>query len=482
MERVPVVLGSFSQSHSAYGRPYGRALKTRLIMSLRLRVVFAIAVLLLSGSIVGTALAGWQAKQVLREELAAALAGGRQTVGSAFDDLARSDDPRRDLDRLIGSFDGNRHLRAALFSANGRLLRESRPLAAARTPDWFSSLFSPTTKGLSLRVPEPAGGRLNLEPVPANDVAGIWSELDRPWRPVLSLSLVVGSGLVWLTVGQALRPLSDFSAAFLKIGSGDYSAKVRAAGPSELVRLGRGVNEMAARLAAMQATTQRLEEQLRTLQDEERADLARDLHDEIGPHLFAVNVDAAMARRLIAEGRNAEAPTSRLESIQAAVGHTQRLVRDILGRLRPTELIELGLKAAIDELVAFWRARQPGIAFSVQVPADEALPLTDDIRETVYRVVQEALNNAVRHGRPGRIEIVVAPNDGGVLTRITDDGVANDKPEGVGFGLRGMRERVAAANGRLTIGRGLDGTSNAGWSVTARLPAGVEAPEPMSAA
>lgn len=97
---------------------------------------------------------------------------------------------------------------------------------------------------------------------------------------------------------------------------------------------------MARRLGAMQTRNRGLEEQLRTLQDEERADLARDLHDEIGPHLFAASVDAAMARRLIGEGKTEQA-VDRLTAISAAVGHMQALVRDILGRLRPTELIEL---------------------------------------------------------------------------------------------------------------------------------------------
>jgi two-component system sensor histidine kinase UhpB len=448
-------------------------------MSLRLRVVTAIAVLLLSGSIVGTALAGWQAKQVLREELSAALSGGGQTVAGAFSSLGRSDDPERDLNRLVGAFDGNRHLRAALLDERGRLVRQSRPLPATLAPDWFAALFRPMMSGIALPVPAPPGGQLILSPLAANDVAAIWAEFI-DLAAVLSLSLVIGSGLVWLTVGQALRPLSEFAAAFLRIGSGDYSAKVREAGPSELVRLGRGVNDMAGRLAAMQATTHRLEDQLRTLQDEERADLARDLHDEIGPHLFAVNVDAAMARRLIGEGRTEEA-LRQVESIQEAVGHTQRLVRDILARLRPTELIELGLKAAIDELVAFWSARQPGIAFCVDVPDDEALPLADDVRETVYRVIQEALNNAVRHGRPGRIEITVSRADAGdIVARVSDDGAPSGKPEGVGFGLRGMRERVAAAKGRLTIDRGAD----RGWTVAARLTAfpGDGEPEQASAA
>lgn len=201
----------------------------------------------------------------------------------------------------------------------------------------------------------------------------------------------------------------------------------------------------------------------------------------IGPHLFAVNVDAATARRLIGEGAGADALRP-VEDIQDAVGHMQRLVRDILGRLRPTDLIELGLSAAIGELVAFWRARHPAIRFDVDVPGDDALTIPDAARETLYRVVQEALNNAVRHGRPSRIEVEIGRAEGGdVFARVTDDGAPSGRPPGAGFGLVGMRERVTASLGDLTVGRGASG---AGWCVMARLPAvaGEETPGEAHAA
>ncbi len=434
-------------------------------MSLRLRVVFAIAMVLITGALVGTALAGWQARRVLREELVAALSGGRQTVSGAFEALARSDDPARDLTRLVRSFDGNRHLVASLADKDGRVVAVSRPIPVRPAPDWFAALFHPEVASVRLN-PRAAGySALTLAPVYANDVAGVWAEFIA-LIAVLAGAFALGALMVWLTVGRALRPLSDFSAAFLRIGSGDYGAKVREAGPLELARLGRGVNDMTARLAAMQAKTHALEEQLRTLQDEERADLARDLHDEIGPHLFAANVDAAMARRLIAEGKSGEALTQ-VEAISEAVAHMQRLVRDILGRLRPTELIELGLAAAIDELVVFWRARHPAIVFAIKAPDDAALPMSDAARETLYRVVQEGLNNAVRHGKPSRIEIEIGAGAGGeVFARIDDDGSGGEAPSGAGFGLIGMRERVAAARGRLTITPRVGG-----WTILARLPA-----------
>jgi two-component system sensor histidine kinase UhpB len=433
------------------------------VMSLRLRVVVAVALLFLTGSAVGVALAGWQAQKVLREELVAALDGGRLTVGAAYLSLPRSDDPPRDLGRLVASFDGARHIEASLVDAAGRRLAVSRPLPVRPAPVWFARQFDPGVGQTRLLVPASGGETVVLAPVAANDIAAVWAELV-DLIAVLAVAFAVGAGLLWLMVGRALRPLSDFSVAFERIGRGDYAAEVGEAGPSELARVGRSVNEMAGRLAAMQARTLRLEQQLATLQDEERADLARDLHDEIGPHLFAVNVDAAMARRLIGEGDPGEALRP-IDAIQQSVAHMQRLVRDILGRLRPSELIDLGLASAIGELVKFWRARHPGIVFEVRVAEDESLALTDEARETLYRVVQEALANAVRHGRPARIDVEVRRLSGTeVAAVIADDGPLTGAAEGSGFGLIGMRERVAAAGGTLAIERG------AGWRVTARLP------------
>ena len=440
-------------------------------MSLRLRVVAAIAALLLTGSVVGVALAGWQANKVLQEELDAALAGGRLTVAGVFQSLPRSDDPARDLVRLVASFDGARHVRASLVNAGGQVVASSHPLPVRPAPAWFADLFQPDVGPVQLSAPVKGYGALVLAPVPANDVAALWSEF-MDLAAVLAASFAIGSVLVWLTVGRALRPLSEFSAAFVRIGQGDYAANVRESGPSELVSVGRAVNDMAARLGAMQARTHRLEDQIATLQDEERADLARDLHDEIGPHLFAVNVDAAMARGLIDAGNSAEA-IRQLDAIQQSVAHMQRLVRDILGRLRPSELIDLGLAAAIAELTAFWSARHPAIRFVVDIAEDEVLAADEETRETLYRVVQEGLNNAVRHARPDRIEIEVGRKDEAeVFARVADDGAPGGQAGGAGFGLIGMRERVSAANGSLTIVKGDHG----GWTVTARLPAhaGVE--------
>jgi two-component system sensor histidine kinase UhpB len=266
-----------------------------------------------------------------------------------------------------------------------------------------------------------------------------------------------------------LRPLNRLSAALTSVGSGEYAVRVEHAGPPELARLARVFNAMVQRLDTAQARNLRLNEQLLTLQEEERTDLARDLHDEVGPFLFAVSLDAAAIEQAATSGRIAEVP-ERAHAIREAVGHMQRHVRAMLHRLRPISPVEGGLAPALDDLVTFWRARQPTIDYALDVSFDED-GVGDPAMTAIYRVVQEGLNNAVRHGQPRRIEIVVqAGETDEIIVRVADDGIGLAASDTPGFGFTGMRERVEGLGGTLHVCPGDDGK---GLVVTARLPCAV---------
>ena len=440
-------------------------------MSLRTRVVVMIGLVLLTGVLLGSLFAGLQARHGLADELSAGMAGARQTVASSFEDLVRSDHPGRDLRQLTATFDGNRHVRALLVGADGRVAaRSSVTPPRARAPGWFEHLLGPTPAPVRIAVPGGLGGygAIVLEATPLLDVSALWTEFSGVVL-LLSASSMLGLALVYLAIGAALRPLHDLSAGFVRIGAGDYAGRVAERGPSELISLEQGFNAMADQLSGMDDRNRLLETQLVTLQDEERADLARDLHDEIGPHLFAVNVDAQVIGGLVDAGR-ADEIRAHVKSIQSGVAHMQRLVREILSRLRPTRATELGLNAAIGDLAAFWQARRPDMSIGLDLPRTEP-DLTETLKDTIYRVVQEGLANAVRHGGASRVEISLALSVGEAVVRVKDDGagvtLAPDAAAGGagGLGLIGMRERVRASSGVLAIDRG-DG----GWQVTARLP------------
>jgi two-component system sensor histidine kinase UhpB len=272
--------------------------------------------------------------------------------------------------------------------------------------------------------------------------------------------------LIFWVIGRALRPLDRLAGAMEQVGQGDYAIRVADRLTPELARLRDSFNRMAGRLAATDADNRRLHEQLLTLQDEERNDMARDLHDEVGPFLFAINVDITNMTRLLNDGRIAELP-SHAQSIAEAARHLQRQVRGMLGRLRPIGLAEFGLTEAVSELVEFWRRRYPEIEYRARVAPDSE-NLGDRVDTTVYRIVQECLSNAVRHGRPRLITISIDrdPQSGELVVEVADDGSGVDDAPAMGYGLIGMEERVKAIDGQLRFANRAGG----GFVVRARLP------------
>ncbi len=436
-------------------------------MSLRARLVAALAFVLILSLASGCVLAGWHARRSVRVELAAALNVGAQTVRTGLDEAVLSPNTDADARRLVSTFDGNRHVRAALVDRSGAVAADSRLLKPeAAAPGWFRSLIAPDLVPVDVAAGADPSGRvlIRLWANSTNEVGEVWGEF-RDVATVLVAFCLLASLLVFWTVGRALRPLDRLRSGLSRIGSGDYAPRVAEDGPPELAAFARGFNSMAARLADAQQRNARLNEHLMTLQEEERADLARDFHDEIGPSLFAVNVTAATIHQLAATGRTSEIP-DQVRAIQDVVAHMQRYVKAILGRLRPTRAVEFGLRPAIETLAAFWRGRYPAITFNLDISAGEADP-DDATEEIIYRVVQEGLANAVRHGKPSRIGIAVRTTPGAILVEVVDDGNASSALAEPGFGLSGMRERVSARDGTLSI---QPGTRGSGWKVLASLP------------
>ena len=436
-------------------------------MSLRLRLIASFGVPLMLSILFGCLLVGWHAARSVRTELTAALEVGRQSVHNGIKDLEPSGHPGHDLPGLVRTFDGNRHVQAALLDPSGTTLVQSRLLSpAVAVPKWFRGLIDPRIPPLLMEAPSNGTGNLlvRLRTDPTNEAGEIWGEFD---DAVMALAVFCGLALALVswTVRRLLRPIPGLISGLSRIGAGDYGARVPEQGPVELAALASGFNRMAARLAAIEAQNLQLQEQLATLQEEERADLARDLHDEIGPSLFAVSVTAATIGELARSGRSGDIPDQVL-AIKDVIARAQRQIKDILGRLRPVGAVELGLGPAIDGLIAFWRAHCPTTAFTAELAIDEAL-VSEPMKETIYRIVQEALSNAVRHGRPSRVEVAITGGAGEVVLRVRDNGVGSPAADGPGFGLIGMRERVAALAGTLSVGSVASGS---GWQVVVRLP------------
>jgi two-component system sensor histidine kinase UhpB len=194
-------------------------------------------------------------------------------------------------------------------------------------------------------------GQLWLETDPHNEVAEAWSDF-KLMLSILGLFFAVGLGLMIWIVRRALAPLRDLCLGFGRIGAGEYDARVMTMTYRELAPVQQGFNEMAARLARIEMHNRSLQAPIQQVQEEERAEMARDLHDEIAPFLFAVGTDAALIQQFVLT-RRIDDIDSRAAAIVDSVRHMQRHLKTVLSRLMPNALVDLSLPGAIEQLVTF---------------------------------------------------------------------------------------------------------------------------------
>ena len=444
-------------------------------MSLRTRLLAAIFLALLISFSVGAGLAVWHATRSVHHELATALAHARQGTLASLSELQSGPAGEAELRRMVAAFDASRHVRVELLTPDGAVRAASLPVAEPRPPAWFLRLVAPTLPPELAPVSGVPGiAALRLAADPANEAGERWSEL-REWLTGFAVFFLVAALLCSFIVTRSLRPLTGLALGFARVGRGEHDAVLAEIGPPEIATLARAFNDMAASLRAVEAANRRLSRQIVTIADEERAEIARDLHDEIGPLLFAITAFATSIGRHVETGALAAVP-AQLASIQDAAARMQREVRDMLCRLHeggPEGAAPVDLTASLADLIEFWRGVRPETAFVLEVNLPAA-PLPAAMRECLFRVAQEGISNAVRHGRPQRVLLRALVAEGQAVVAVHDDGAGGE--EAPGLGLAGMRARAASLGGRVDIVRG------AGWTVTVRLPLNPEEAAEMAPA
>ena len=220
-----------------------------------------------------------------------------------------------------------------------------------------------------------------------------------------------------------------------------------------------------AKLAETLTENKRLALKYVDMQEQERKTLARDLHDELGQYVNAIKLDAVAMREAAAEQPVIRAAA---RAMIVNVDRVYDVLRGLIRQLRPVGLDDLGLVAALEHCANEWRSRLPAIQIDMQCGAD--LEALDEARAMViFRLVQEALTNVARHSSATQVRIRIAPSASasGIDIVIADNGRGADlslpRP---GLGLVGMRERVAALGGSITLAAG----GGAGFNITAFLP------------
>jgi len=201
-----------------------------------------------------------------------------------------------------------------------------------------------------------------------------------------------------------------------------------------------------------------LTQRLFKLQEEERRHLSRELHDEFGQWLTAIQLNTANLANLI------DKPSPGVEacivSIADSAAHIQKDIRGMIHSLRPALLDELGLADSVRELVVQWCAHNPTVDCTLNLDEGGLNELGETLNITLYRLIQEGLTNVTKHAKARHVAVklrrkhIVKANKDSVVLTIEDDGTGIDpnvSNGGFGFGLAGMRERVLAAGGNFFV-------------------------------
>ena len=196
-------------------------------------------------------------------------------------------------------------------------------------------------------------------------------------------------------------------------------------------------------------------------QELERRRLARELHDETGQALTSI----LLGLRAMEDAKTDEQVRAAAVELRELVVRTLQDVRQLAVELRPKALDDFGLIAALERLVETW-AEQTGIRVELAAGLPGRLPA--EIETALYRIVQEALTNIVKHARASRVSIVLSEREHAVTVVIEDDGIgfAPRSTREDGLGLVGMRERVALVGGRLEI----ESREGAGTTLLVEVP------------
>jgi signal transduction histidine kinase len=278
----------------------------------------------------------------------------------------------------------------------------------------------------------------------------------------LAASLSVNLALVYV----ALRPLSDLELTATRLSAGDMNARVPTSvlADRDMARVGTTLNALLDQLTEDRARERRLAAQVISAQDEERARVARELHDSTAQTLTAILLQlGAAARESTSEPMNA-----RFATLRELTADALEEVRSMSHTMHPRVLDDLGLAAAREWLAR--QAREQG-PMNVDVDAcdvDVAMPAP--VAAALYRVAQEALRNAARHANASRVDVRLRQDGTQAMLEIKDDGVGFDVGQAEkrrpGMGLFSMRERVGLVNGRLAV----NSARGRGTSVIATVP------------
>lgn len=453
-------------------------------LSLKIELSWLIGLLMLLTLLINLSILIFHAGPRIRAEDDTSVHLTRELVVTALGSLQETDDPLPALNRFYESLGKLRHVDVKILSGDDMaavFAAKSASKSQSSVPGWFVDLVQAPPKNLIVPVTIKGVnyGRIAIVSNPVDELEEIWSDVS--W--LAGVSLLVTSailGLVLLLVRQSLKPFEGLKRGLADLEAGKSNVRIELRGATEFRAISVALNSLAETLDRVKTENRSLVDRLIRVQDNERKEIARDLHDEAGPCLFSIRAGVVALSELTADpAPDVEQIRQTCSNVNRASEVLQNLFRALLGRLVPRGLAEFGLREVLKGLINSWQVVRSDVALALACPYDLSI-LDEPTALTAFRVVQESLTNIFRHANATsaqvRVEFGSLPASSlceqefecapALLIEIEDDGIGIPDQPGLGLGLLGMKERVQALGGTISIGKRAGG----GTRVAATLP------------
>ncbi|HIL93084.1 MAG TPA: hypothetical protein EYG50_10180 [Cycloclasticus sp.] len=404
-------------------------------MSLRLRLNLIIIIICLLGLFLGGAIIVINARTSVYEEVLSSLSLAQRLLG---------DDS---VGEQLSTLENIRHLKISVVSSDniGRLKLSERDEVLG-VPALFVQFVYPDVDQLSMR--------LNLKNIdqsfqlladPSDEITEAWDET-LIFIAIFLLLMVFISVCVFIIIGRALRPVNNIMSAIEGIEGGHLDTRLAEVDLPEFNKISQGINHLCEKLSSSTEENRRMHKQSLNVRELERRYLARELHDEMGQSLSAIKALSVSVKQ------SKQVDKESLTKIESICDRLFVVIRNRMRQLSPPLLAEFGLTVSINELVDEWQG-----AADVMLTLDDNLDeLADQNSIHLYRIIQEALTNVLKHAEAGQVSIQITSyeqsDDTCLFMSIKDDGVGfNPSTVKWGGGLVSIKERVDSLGGDLNI-------------------------------
>ncbi|MFK8066804.1 MAG: ATP-binding protein [Gammaproteobacteria bacterium] len=420
-------------------------------MSLRFRLNLLFTLVFVAILLIGSALVIQNARKALAEETQATAQLTLQLLELAFfqtnpeNQLAH----QSKLMWQIKEFGKTHQLHIEVIHGEGLNPFPTELEYKSDAPEWFVKLVEPTSMILrqSILVPGMPSSELVIRPNPADEITEAWEEA-RSFLGVLLFFFLIANILLFIIIGRLFKPINAIIKGLDDIEQGDYQSRLQAVKLPELHKITQKFNRMAGILEQSRDQNRYLKQRSLAIQEDERRHLARELHDEMGQSVSAIKAVAAS----IGQQSSDQKTKSSVTTIMDISTRIYNVVRGMMKRLHPVILDELGLIAALNDVTDNWNTYHENTFCHFKTGSDLD-DLSQDVSITIYRIVQECLNNVAKHSQATDVYInLYKENSNALKLSIEDNGIGFDITRATpGLGLPGMQERVEALNGEFKI-------------------------------